>query len=125
MASMNGTFTIEFCPEDRDRLDRLAKALETNAVIAPTAVDPQDALPGIVTEEVETTAAPEPEQPEQPKYTAAEIQLKVQKLAAPASGKRDAVRQIVKEYADRVSDIPEDKYAEVMDRLTALEEGNA
>ena len=31
------------------------------------------------------------------------------------------VREIITAYADRVSNIPEDKYAEVMAKLTALE----
>lgn len=116
MASMNGTFTIEFCAEDRARLDKLAEALMGLNVNVETTVEVEAPI---------TEPAPVAEEPEPPKYTAAEIQLKVQKLAAPASGKRDAVRQIVKEYADRVSEIPEDKFAEVMERLTALEEGKA
>lgn len=128
MASMNGTFTIEFCAEDRDRIDRLTKALEERANFAqfvgsvdpaPESVTPQEEKPA------EVEPAPEDEQPEPPTYTAAEIQAKVQKLAAPATGKREAVKRIVTQYAKSVSGIPEDKYPEVMERLTALEEGRA
>lgn len=80
----------------------------------------------------ETTAhddpepAVEPEQPaepEAPKYTKADVQALVQKLAAPTSPehKRTGAKNIVKSYGAKVSDIPEDKYAEVMDKLTALD----
>lgn len=124
--------TIELSEDDRDRLDRLADMLEQLGALQPPKTDfKRMNLPPISEEQKEAIFfdKPEPtpavEEPEPRKYTAAEIQLKVQKLAAPASGKRDAVRQIVKDYADRVSEIPEDKFAEVMERLTALEEGRA
>lgn len=56
-----------------------------------------------------------------PKYALDDIQALVLKLASPAGGKRDQVRAIVKEYAERVSLIKPDKFAEVMDKLTALD----
>ena len=55
-----------------------------------------------------------------PAVTVADIQKKVVALAA--AGKKDAVRDIVKAYADRVSLIPADKLAEVFKKLTALED---
>ena len=111
---MTNLITFEFCAEDRARLDRLADMF---AQLKPyQSPETEEVNPPAVSEESEP--APEPR-----KYTASEIQLTVQRLASPATGKRDAVRQIVKEYADRVSEIPEAKFAEVMDRLTALEEG--
>ena len=132
MASMNGTITLELNAEDRERLDKFVELMsvmtdQKKQIFfggVDLASEPKPILEG-PTDPLPPYNAPEVEQPEPPKYTAAEIQLKVQKLAAPASGKRDAVRQIVKEYADRVSEIPEDKFAEVMGRLTALEEGKA
>lgn len=53
-----------------------------------------------------------------PAVTVSDIQKKVVALAA--AGKKDAVRDIVKAYADRVSLIPADKLAEVFKKLTAL-----
>lgn len=70
-------------------------------------------------------------QPEEEKPTAAteandapvvkreDVQSLVVKLSA--AGKKDAVKEIVTAYAPRVSGIPEDKLAEVWDKLTALE----
>jgi len=140
---MSNTITIEFCPEDRKRIDELiafaglivgelksrgvpvCKELEA---IAETAAAPQDAPEQLAPEtvhpvdEVSPLAAPEPvAEPEPPKYTKADILALVQKLAAPSSSKREEAKAIVKSYAAKVSDIPEDKYAEVMDKLTALE----
>lgn len=58
-----------------------------------------------------------PEAPAVP--STADIQKAVVRLAA--AGKKVEVREIVKGYADRVSGIPEDKRAEVLARLSALE----
>jgi hypothetical protein len=71
-------------------------------------------------EQPEPAAAPEPEAP---KYTKADVLALVQKLAAPTSpeAKRTGAKAIVKEYGAKVSDIPEAKYGEVMDKLTALD----
>ena len=71
-------------------------------------------------------AAVEPEpaaEPEQPKYTKDDVQALVRKLAAPNSPehKRAGAKAIVKTYGAKVSDIPEDKYSEAMDKLTALD----
>ena len=64
-------------------------------------------------------ALPWDEQPTQAKPTATieEIRSKVLQL----TDKKAEVRDIIKEYATKVSDIPADKRAEVMDRLIALE----
>lgn len=76
-------------------------------------------------EEVGAVVEPEPAaEPEQPKYTKADVLALVQKLAAPTSPerKRTGAKAIVKAYGAKVSDIPEDKYAEVMDKLTKLDQ---
>lgn len=132
--------TIELCKEDRQRLDDLTRAVsllasvigsalpqETRTAIIEEATAPQsDEKPEPVetvapVEEVTAPAEPEPvAEPETPAVTLDDIQALVLKLAAPDSGKRAEVRAIVKEYAERVSLIPEDKFAEVMDKLTAL-----
>lgn len=93
------------------------------------ASEPETAAPETGHPADETTArvdpapAVEPERPEAPKYTKADVQALVQKLAAPTSPehKRTGAKTIVKSYGAKVSDIPEDKYAEVMDKLTALD----
>lgn len=116
--NFGGTVVFALSEEDRERIDLL---IETMKRLDLTEEQKKEVF--FKTPDPEPT--PEPEQPEPPKYTAAEIQAKVQKLAAPATGKRDAVKQIVNAYASRVSEIPEEQYAEVMARLTALEEGRA
>ena len=75
-------------------------------------------------EEVAAAVEPEPAaEPEQPKYTKDDVQALVRKLAAPNSPehKRAGAKAIVKTYGAKVSDIPEDKYSEAMDKLTALD----
>ena len=147
---------FEFCAEDRARLDRLAALLEkvqthfsvvttdadgvkyvkdgtvsiekaaaalANSAAAPQTVEPErpEETPPF---EVDTPT-PEPEQPERA-YTHAEVQAVVVRLASPKGGKRAEVRAIVTAYAKSVSQIPEDKLGEVMEKLTALEqEGKA
>ncbi len=118
-----GNITIQFSEEDRERLDRLADMLEQlGALQTPkTELNAMNVPP--VTEP-ETAPEQEPEaEPEEPTYTAADIQAKVQHLASPACGKRNEVKALVREYAERVSLIPEDKYNEVMRKLIELEEG--
>jgi hypothetical protein len=136
--------TVELCKEDRQRLDEVIGFLGLIACELkshPGVHLPADFIvPGALTatapqstekpepvetehpvEEVTAPAEPEPvAEPEQPKVTLDDIQALVLKLAAPNSGKRAEVRAIVKEYAERVSLIPADKFAEVMDKLTAL-----
>ena len=68
-------------------------------------------------------AQPEPAaEPEQVNYTKADVQALVMKLAAPGTGKKDAVKAIVNEYAKKISDIPEEKLNEVMAKLNQLAE---
>lgn len=94
-----------------------AEVVTTDAPAAPAeAPKPEPVEPVTPAEETPAQAA---EPPAAPAVTVAEVQQKVVQLSA--AGKKDAVREIVKAYADRVSAIPEDKLAEVMDKLTALE----
>ena len=141
------TITIELCAEDRARLDRLTAALEERAaqpttpapdeaqqklaeIVAKTAAEPQEA-------ETVTDTQPEPEQPKEapktepqeaenkpaPTVTLEQIQQKVVQLAAGFGGsKKAAVREIVNAYAKKVSDLPEDKWTDVWEKLTALEQ---
>jgi hypothetical protein len=127
------TITIELCAEDRARLDRIIEGLQLSLLpkaeaelinepaeepkTAPKTeeVNPQENVPA----ETETKAEPTKEEPVKPTVTPAEVQAKVISLVQ--SGKRDEVKAIVTTYAPRVGEIPEDKLAEVMTKLTALE----
>lgn len=143
--------TVELCQEDRKRLDELicfAGLLVGNqkqgiinaadlsiaklSELAPTEEPAAYRAPAEVAaaasneppEIVDESSEPEPAaEPEQPKYTKPDVLALVQKLAAPTSPehKRTGAKAIVKAYGAKVSDIPEDKYAEVMDKLTALD----
>lgn len=123
----NFNITVELCAEDRARLDSILDALRTQTPALhlveepkeePKPVEPQPEHADPVEEKAPWDGPEEPA----PKYTADDVRAKVQKLAAPAAGKRNAVKKIVEEYAPSVSLIPEDKYPEVMAKLTALEE---
>lgn len=134
---------IELSAEDRARLDKLTEAIkgltvapcieaEAVAPIQPTAQEstkqeapasttpePAPAEPSAPATPVEKPA-PEPKKAEAaPEVTAAELQSKVVKLVS--AGKKAETRAIVMEYANSVSEIPAEKRAEVLERLTALE----
>lgn len=64
---------------------------------------------------------PAPAEEPKPVVTTADVQQKVIKLVN--AGKKPEVRTIVKSYAANVSSIPEDKLAECLQRLNALEVG--
>lgn len=131
--------TIELCEEDRQRLDLIASLLTVGierqeAKKEPVnMVDPAENLK-IVNEhpvdEVSPHAAPDPNQlsffdqtpAEQVNYTKDDVQALVMKLAAPGTGKKEAVKAIVNEYAPRISGIPEEKVNEVMAKLNQLAE---
>lgn len=74
-------------------------------------------------EEAAAVAEPDPKaeavEEKKPAPTTAELQQKV--IALVNKGKKAAVAAIVKSYAATVSGIPEDKRAECMDKLNALE----
>lgn len=95
-----------------DRLFKIAKLLEVSEA-------------WLLGYEAPKTEAPEPvaqPEPEAPIYKKEDVQALVLKLAAPGTGKKDAVKAIVNEYAKKVSDIPEEKLNEVMARLQKLAE---
>jgi hypothetical protein len=146
---MSNHITIELCAEDRARIDRLAAALEA---LQPQTIHVDDPIQKALAEQVaksektptqspvesageaktETPATPQPEaettaveEPapvaeEKPAPTTAELQQKV--IALVDKGKKAEVAAIVKSYAATVSSIPEDKRAECMDKLNALED---
>lgn len=115
------TITIELCAEDRARLDRIIAGLEAKQASAPE-VNPTQNLDQMTSEEaIAEVASLEAEAaPSGPvSVTLSDIQQKV--VALSAAGKKAQAREIVKAYAERVTLLPEDKYAEVMDKLSALD----
>jgi hypothetical protein len=82
------------------------------------------AAPPVTQPEEETATAAEdaPVEATEPTVTLEQIQQKVVQLAAGFNGsKKAAVREIINTYAKKVADLPEDKWAEVWGKLTALE----
>ncbi len=144
----NITVTLELCAEDRARLDKLQATMDkmtfTEGVVlegvvlegvvlegvveaiateAPKSEPVEEQLPEQVAipEVVEPEKTPEPQTEEpKPAVTKSDIQRKV--VALSQAGKKAAVKDIVTAYGNtKVSDIPEDKLAEVLQKLTALE----
>lgn len=147
---MSTTITIALCEEDRKRLDAIETGLaklclhrcdscaksiaayvangcngypaEEETPEAPTAAT-EAPKPEVVepAPQADETPAETTEPPEAPakKVELSEVQQKVVALAA--AGKKAEVKEIVNAYADKVSAIPEDKLAEVLDKLNALE----
>ena len=125
---MSNTITIELCAEDRARLDAILAALSDKAS-APA--EPAAVAPVAAPEEAPAPVQPEPEKPAvapaapaveeaKPIHTKADLLAKVQRLIA-QGGKKAEARAIIKQYADRVSDVPADKIDEVMAKLAELE----
>ena len=135
--------TIEFCKEDRQRIDELIglaawitgalKDLAANTTAAKMEkMEPIKFVNEHPVDDVSPHAAPEsdPNQlsffdqapAELVNYTKADVQALVMKLAAPGTGKKEAVKAIVNEYAKKISDIPEEKLNEVMAKLNQLAE---
>lgn len=136
---------VELGPESMAKLDKILEALQgqhhcagCGDTVANTVKDLAEAaaaaagIPESEPEETEPPAdevapaeQPEPAaapEPEEPKYTKQDVVALVQKLAAPNNPKREKAKAIVKSYGTKVSDIPEAKYGEVMDKLTALDQ---
>lgn len=145
--SNNITVTVELCASDRDRLDKIYAALErigapqcdkcvesiahTLERVVDTAQEPAGAP--AVEEKAETHAtipaqeekpaeAPvAPQEKAKPTVTLSDIQQKVVSLSAQGAAMKKAVREVVTAYAERVSALTPEQYAEVFEKLTALE----
>lgn len=113
--------TIEFCAEDRERIDRLIAALEGAGTPYAQPVTAETA-PAEPSKPVKAEA-PKPEVT--PAVTHADVQKLVVKIAASDKEKKALVREIVNGYADKVSAIPEDKLPEVLERLKEVAAGLA
>lgn len=128
------TITIELCAEDRARLDSLLAKLDrcigefipsgeahTDYGYKAQGVEyaTQDEAAEAKLEEIpEPYSEPCPFETA-PAATRADVQQKV--VALSAAGKKEKVRAVVNAYAAKVSGIPEDKLAEVLEKLNALE----
>lgn len=140
------TIIIELCAEDRARLDKIIEGLAhrpncdscvQSALKWPEIVKKDKPAPTTTAQEpveatesesrpeapaVEETPTEPTEEAEAPVITIelTDLQNKVVELAR--KGLKDQVRDVVKAYGvERVSQIPEDKRAELMTKLNALE----
>ena len=132
--------TIELCAEDRARLDRVADLLEKlSGSSGFIHFDPAALPPAPKTVEAPTSAQPkvekptETEQPSQedggdwlaptdddaPAVELTDLQQLIIQLAN--AGKQAELRKVIFKYAERVTQIPEDKYGEVYAKLKKLE----
>lgn len=104
-------------PAEKDELTAALQAVVDRAKNAPGEAEKID--PPTIPKTEETPTATEEVKPT---VTLAQIQQKVVQLAAGSNGSKKAkVREIINAYAKKVSDLPEDKWDEVWDKLTALE----
>lgn len=134
---------IELAAEDRKRLDDILAALQSRpdcdkCVQTVTAAidrqnEPQSEEKPQAKEEPEAPAFVEvppgldavpwgdevPVEAAAPTYTKEEVRKKVVELCA--AGHKTAVREIVNKYAPNVTEIPENKCDEVMEKLMQLE----
>lgn len=101
--------------------EAMAKASEPTETPKNTTEEAEaPTLPNTPPEEEKPTA--KEDAPAEPTVTLEQIQQKVVQLAAGNGGTKKAkVREIINAYAKKVSDLPEDKWSEVWDKLTALE----
>lgn len=131
--------TVSLHEEDRKRIDALIRALHGVADCYPPQNAPQtdeaepveeidQAAEKVQENEQEASAPWDKDAPDLPgvaeespagRYSMEDVQQKVVTLAA--AGKKAEAREIVNEYAERVSLIPADKLDEVMSKLIALE----
>lgn len=90
-------------------------APESTEVSTLPTTQPEEEMP-VAEEDAQAEEAPKPT------ITQAQLQQRITQLAAANGGAKKAqIRDIVKAYAKMVSEIPEDKYEEVWEKLNALE----
>ena len=147
---MSNTITIELCPEDRARLDRLAEALEKRVTQeAPVNTEGVDTLnrklgetlarasepveapknaTGAAEASTPTTTPPKEETPkdEKPAQPATEKTVNQKDIRALyvtlcSKSKKKEAQAIILPYATAITAIPDDKCQEVYDKLIALE----
>lgn len=110
-------------------MQRLAEALEGRGVMPQPDPAPEAPAPKPEAEAPEAQTAPEPEaaQPEKPAEKAAPLaeatlaDVRSTFIALSSAGLKQQAREIVLKYADKLSNIPADKCAEVLAKLKKLE----
>jgi len=146
---MSNTITIELCTEDRARLDRLIEAMErrncdecvaaackamksvaertTKNTEAPESLTN---APGAKEDPKAETTPPGDEKPkEEPPAPSASTSataigrndLRNKVITLSAAGKKAQAVEVIRQYAEKVTAVPEDKIAECYDKLVALE----
>lgn len=139
------TITIQFCDEDRKRIDELIAfagllvgeirshkdAIKFGAVpaiaekAAPqvaetnTAADENPAVAPIIEEPIPVEPVAEPA-PEVKPVSLAEFQKTVTLVVSKGTEAKQAVKSIINKYAPSVSEVPEDKRAEVIAELSKI-----
>ena len=122
--------TIDLANAAIDEKDEVQKKLAEVIARTETAKNAQDApettTPTENSTEVENEAQAEPvkatQVQEAPKPSVTMSMLTSKAITLSAAGKKDQVRAIIHEYAQTVTSLPEDKWGEVYQRLTALED---
>lgn len=110
-----------------NNLKSLLKALEGKekweSVQAPWEADAVGTNEPKAEAEAEAPAEAEEVKEEKTEPTVTTAQLQKMAIELSAEGKKVEVRDIVKAYAEKISELPEDKLEEVMSRLEALRDG--
>lgn len=128
------TITIELCKEDRQRLDELiafagqlvgerkSQPAEGHPIDASTAhLEPMDApAPAPAAEPVAVEPVPAEPTPEVKPVSLAEFQKAVTQAVAKGPTQKAAAKGLINKYAQSVSEVPEDKRAEVMAELAKI-----
>lgn len=124
---MTNRITIELCEDDRARLDRLAEAMERKSCdkcvkdaceYLSVAIKQTEEKKEAIIENLSEPATIE-QTPAESDIDHAELRAKVIELSA--KGLKDQVRDIVRTYAQTVTDVPADKVSECYKKLEALE----
>lgn len=87
------------------------------AVARKTTTKVEEPEPDTALEPQETTSTPDPAP--QPSLTIVEVRSKLADLRR--NGKRDEIKDLLKKFgADKLTEVPEDKYPELMEKAEAL-----
>ena len=118
---------VQLGAEDRARIDKLLDRLEALAeqmagavTVEPTKESTLEAEPAEAP--VEPVAAPEkPAEQPKPSINLDQIRQRVTLLRANGTPEqKEGAKNVVLEYANNITSLPEDKWPEIWDKLTAL-----
>lgn len=108
---MCNRITIELSQQDRERLDKLVEALAKGNCINCTQEEKV---------QEETVSIPE-NVPAAPTSTVDRADLRAKVIELSAKGLKEQTRDIVRQYGQTVTNVPEDKVAECYGKLKALD----